>query len=108
MLFAWGSDESEHDSEGSAMSWDGGIDWVEDAEESDFCAWDGIAAWCERLEEPRGMSKWVGGRAGVVGGREQDAQNGAELARRVGCVSAEQRRVWLDRGGGQGDGKRTL
>lgn len=98
MLFAWGSDESEQDSEGRAMSWDGGIELVEDAEESDFCAWDGIAAWCERLEEPRGMTRWVGERAGVVGGREQDARDGVELARVMGWVSEWQRRVWLDRG----------
>ena len=40
MLFACGSDESEHARLGSAMSCSGGMDLVEDAEESDF--WDGM------------------------------------------------------------------
>lgn len=44
------------------------------------------------------MTRWVGERAGVVGGREQDARDGAELARVMGWVSEWQRRVWLDRG----------
>lgn len=45
MLFAWGSEESEHARLGSEMSCSGGMELVEereDAEEADFCTWDGM------------------------------------------------------------------
>ena len=45
MLFACGSEESEHARLGSAMSCSGGMLLLEDAEESDFCVWDGMGAW---------------------------------------------------------------
>lgn len=43
MFLAWGSEEREQERLGRAMSWDGGIDFVEEAEEVDFCVWDGMA-----------------------------------------------------------------
>ena len=48
MLFAWGSEDREQERLGRAISCDGGMDFVEEAEESDFWVWEGMAcAACE-------------------------------------------------------------
>lgn len=62
MLFACGSEESEHARLGSATSESGGIERVEDAEESDF--WEGMMREVDEKEGARvkrsaGYAEWV-------------------------------------------------
>ena len=68
MLFACGSDESEHARLGSAMSCSGGMDLVEDAEESDFC--EGMVRVTEEGRRAR-VTRSAGRAVGLQGTRQR-------------------------------------